>query len=114
MYNNFEKLVILRVVFLMLLLVFLSCKKPSSKDKVENNKMDNSKNTIIKSTRDSSMFYISQLDSINNLYIIYAKKGKSYYKILSEKLTQAAPNCNRIKKYENYSLDVISIVPDTS
>ena len=114
MNGNFEKLVILRVVFIIILLAFLSCKEHSNKEEIKHNKIEDNKSTVTKSKRDPNLFYITNLDSINNLYVVYAKKGNSYYKILSEKLAKPIPNCNKIKLYKNYSLDVISIVPDTS
>lgn len=98
----------------MILLILFSCKDSAIRKKIEDNNVESKKSVVIKSDPNPTKFYIYKLDSIDNLYLIYAKKDKSYYKILSEKMIQPLPGCEKIKLYKNYSLDVISIVPDTS
>lgn len=57
--------------------------------------------------KDDSLFRIKKIDSINNYYLIYAKKGDSLYKIVSEKVRQQ--NCQRIKENGVYKLLLSSI-----
>jgi hypothetical protein len=101
----------LKISYFLALSVLFSCKNTPDKEVfVKEDKIK----AIVKEKVNSSEFNIVKLDSINNLYIVYAKKGDDYYKILSEKLLKKISNRKKIKLYKNYDLDVISIVPDTS
>jgi hypothetical protein len=70
------------------------------------------------------VFYkVYKIDSINNFYLIYAKKNDSLYKIVSKK--EGIGNCNRIQegkvydfklhaRSENRTIDGIKILPQNS
>jgi hypothetical protein len=45
-------------------------------------------------------YKVYKIDSINNWYLIYARKGDSLYKIVSKKMS--IENCNRIRIHKSY------------
>jgi hypothetical protein len=49
---------------------------------------------------------IRKIDSINNWYLIYARKGDSLFKIVSKKTT--IENCNKIQINKKYDLQLHS------
>ncbi|WP_330442264.1 hypothetical protein [Flavobacterium sp. C4GT6] len=53
-------------------------------------------------TINEAYYNIYKIDSINNYYLIYAKKQDSIYKIVSEK--QKISNCKKIALQGNYNL----------
>ena len=69
----------------------------------------------LKSTRAtnriSTPYKVYKIDSINNWYLIYARKGDSLYKIVSEK--RVYENCNKIQINKAYNFILHSrIYPD--
>lgn len=60
---------------------------------------------FIKSTKfDNNRFIIKKIDSIENLYIIYAIKNDSLFKIISKKNIEPNLNCVIIKEGFEYDL----------
>lgn len=53
-------------------------------------------------TNPDSIFEVYRIDSINNFYLIYAKKADSIYKIVSSK--KANMNCDNVKLHHKYYL----------
>jgi hypothetical protein len=51
-----------------------------------------------------SVFKVFKIDSINNYYLVYAKKNDSIFKIVSTK--NGKNNCLRIKKNKKYQLSL--------
>lgn len=104
-----------KVLLLFLIINHISCNKLSNKDNtktsVEVSKDD--KNKFL-DKRNPNLFYIIKLDSIDNLYVLYAKKKESYYKILSVKQSHKMANCDKVQLFHNYDFYLESIVPDTS
>lgn len=58
-------------------------------------------------------FHVVKIDSLQTFYIIYTKKDKIDYKIVSEKI-ELSKECNKVKKGDYLALELKSIVPDTS
>lgn len=54
-----------------------------------------------------STYNVYKIDSINNYYLIYAKKHDSIFKIVS--LKEQMSDCNKIKKGLNYNFKLHSI-----
>jgi hypothetical protein len=59
------------------------------------------------STYENAHYKISKIDSINEVYIIYAEKNDSIFKVVSEKVTG---NCNKIKEGFTYALECKSLI----
>ena len=57
--------------------------------------------------RQDITFKIYQIDSINNYYIVYAKRHDSLYKIVAQKTTNS--NCSKIEIGKNYRMTLYSI-----
>ena len=57
-------------------------------------------------TTNEAYYNIYKIDSINNYYLIYARKYDSIYKIVSEK--QKISNCKKIALQGNYNLKLRS------
>jgi hypothetical protein len=75
----------------------------------EKNKIDNIKNE----KTNENLFNIVRIDSVQNFYIIYAKKKNIYFKIISEKI-ETTNYCKKINRGNYLVLNLESIVPDTS
>lgn len=58
-------------------------------------------------------FEVIKIDSLKTFYVIYTKKKGINYKIVSERIA-LSKNCNKITKGDFLSLELTSIVPDTS
>lgn len=108
-------------IFLVFGLIF--CVACNSKDKnkssvpnislelEETNESTTNTNTI--STNHKNAFEVIKIDSIRNFYTIYTKKKGTDYKIVSERVA-LSKKCRKIKKGDFLSLELVSIVPDTS
>ena len=76
-----------------------------------NSKFNNNNNTLqvksIKLINDSSLFKVYKIDSINNYYLIYAKRRDTFYKIVSQKWFNY--NCKNIIIGSKYSFILTSI-----
>jgi hypothetical protein len=80
-----------------LLLIVISCKvKPLVNSSLE--------------TKNKPNYNVYKIDSIDNYYLIYAKKNESIYKIISKK--QRFYNCNKILINSNYDFDLIPVKMD--
>ncbi len=92
----------MRFYFLILIagLALLSCK---SRNTLENNKKSTNNGVSIS----KNQFEIIKIDSIENVYLIYAKKGDSIVKIASKKETNVC--INKIKKGDYYNLNIKSV-----
>ena len=62
-----------------------------------------------RSTKNSGKFKIVKIDSVNNWYLIYAKKDHSMYKIVSQK-SFVAIAAIKIKKKHSYFLELKSVM----
>ncbi len=51
-------------------------------------------------------YYVYKIDSINNYYLVYAKKNDSLFKIISEKTV--TKSCTIIKEKKYYSFELVS------
>ncbi len=60
-----------------------------------------------KITNLQTYYTVTKLDSINNYYLIYAKKNDSVYKIVSKK--ELFPNCELITLGSNYEFKLKSM-----
>jgi hypothetical protein len=58
--------------------------------------------------QDSLNYKVYKIDSINNYYIIYVRKGTSVFKIVSEK--DIITNCDGIEIGKTYKLDLHSLL----
>lgn len=58
--------------------------------------------------QDSVNYKVYKIDSINNYYLIYAKKGHTLFKIISKK--ESSKKCNRIKVNKVYKFQLHSIL----
>src|SRR6476620_3986560 len=56
-------------------------------------------------------FFITSIDSINNVYIIHAKNKNVWYKIVSEKVYKES-KCNNIRVGNSYRFDLTSLFLD--
>jgi hypothetical protein len=56
------------------------------------------------------IYKISKIDSLENVYLIYAKSNDSIFKIVSQKLV--LPDCKPIQLGESYNLKIISAFPE--
>ena len=54
-------------------------------------------------------YFISKIDSINNFYVIYAKRNDSLFKIVSKK-EAFLPRCNKIALNQSYPFDLTSML----
>ncbi len=85
-----------------LLFVFIGCTTTKTTIKPDN-----------KISRDNSiltgahMYKIYKVDSINNYYILYAKKNDYIFKIISKK--EVNLNCNAVKMNGSYNLNLKSV-----
>lgn len=59
------------------------------------------------SSKDREYYKVTKLDSINNYYLIYAMKGDSIFKIVSEK--NYVNSCKKIEIGKSYYLELISM-----
>lgn len=90
---------------LILLMTIISVLLSSCKGKEENiNKTAiNGNSSELEITKDSNnKFKVVKIDSIANLYLIYASKEEKYYKIVSKKTHSSNLNCNRISTSSLY------------
>jgi len=55
-----------------------------------------------------TIYKVYKIDSINNYYLVYARKGDSLYKIVSKKMS--FENCNRIRINNNYEFRLHSSI----
>ena len=67
-----------------------------------------SRNTYISERNDSLEYKVYKLDSINNYYIIYAKREYSFYKIISRK--ESTINCAIISVGKTYKFNLNSFL----
>lgn len=58
----------------------------------------------------NNMYEIVKIDSIENVFLIYAKSNDSIFKIVSQK--EISPNCNHIQLNESYDLKIVSVFPE--
>ena len=72
---------------------------------IKSNPYFNSYNAV---TQDSVNYKVYKIDSINNYYLIYAKKGHTLFKIISKK--ESAKKCNRIIVNHVYKFRLHSIL----
>ncbi len=91
------------VSFLTLLAVVFSC----NFNRIGRNVSDIEKNGIYPS--DSTKYKIVKIDSIKNVYVIYALKNRTYYKLLSHK-DSSKTECEKLKINEEYSLELKSLL----
>lgn len=81
------------------------------------------KNEVSPGTKNPISYNVYKVDSINNFYLIYARKGASLYKIVSKK--ENVIDCNRIKeggiydfklhtRSEDRTIDGIKVLPQNS
>lgn len=84
-------------LFLLIILVFCSCKSTTNKDfsYTPNNELVD------------SLFTVNKIDSVNKYYLVYLKKNKNWYKIVSKK--EDAINFKKIKINSNYKFSLKSI-----
>ena len=54
-----------------------------------------------------SLYYVYKIDSVNNFYLIYAKREKSLYKIVSEK--SIIDNCKKVEVRKRYYFSLRSL-----
>jgi len=88
----------------LLILVFIACFQLNGTQ----TKVDLRKSTTFKRT--SLDYKVYKIDSIDNYYLIYAKKSKTLYKIVSHKLSVV--NGNRIKLNTIYAFKLHSSLHD--
>ncbi|WP_157417897.1 hypothetical protein [Aequorivita capsosiphonis] len=50
-------------------------------------------------------YHVVKIDSAQNFYLIYLKRGGNYFKVVSEKI-EKANNCEKIKKQDYLSLSI--------
>jgi hypothetical protein len=62
-------------------------------------------NTIAKPS--DSLFTVNKIDSVNNYYLVYLKKGTNWYKIVSKK--ENLDNAKKIKVNSSYKFSLKSI-----
>jgi hypothetical protein len=86
------------LIFLMFIVISIQSKSIVS---INNNSKKNSFD------KHSTSYRVYKIDSINNYYLIYAKKRGSRYKIVAKK--EEAENCNRIRINSNYKFDLHSV-----
>lgn len=87
------------VIFILSIsLALLSCKEQNKNS--TSLKDDVAKTEIIKDSNDR--FKIIKIDSIANLYLIYASKQEKYYKIISKKTDSINRDCDRINSSSLY------------
>jgi len=101
-----------RYILFAIFLFFLSCNEHPKEIKLlssDNIEIGNEKD----GTANENLFNIVIIDSLQSFYLIYAKKKNEYYKIVSEKI-ELTNNCKKIKTGDYLSLNLKSIVPDTS
>lgn len=60
---------------------------------------------------DMNSYSIYKIDSINNYYLIYARKNDSIYKIVSKK--EKMEDCKKIKLGKKYNLELQSLKSQT-
>lgn len=60
--------------------------------------------------QNSKKYRVYKIDSINDFYVIYAKKEKTIYKIISKKDNLISKNKIRINKYYKFNLRSMLIV----
>ncbi|WP_298761647.1 hypothetical protein [uncultured Psychroserpens sp.] len=86
-------------------IILLSCKQENKNNNVL--KDDVAKTEVSKDSNDK--FKIVKIDSIANLYLIYASKQEKYYKIISKKTDSINGNCDRINysSLYNFKLDTL-------
>lgn len=89
------------IIVIFVLLILSSCRDNYDKKLSKENDTDVHVNQI-----DNENFKIVKIDSVSNLYLIYALKSEKYFKIISNKQDSFSSNCNRIKPNELYKLDV--------
>jgi hypothetical protein len=103
----------MKKMFLLLLFVFLSCNWNQKAEKTDNT--IDSINSLQKVTDNmlvADKHKIIKIDSIGNVYIIYAKKENVYYKILSDKISENNEACNQIIIEHYYNLKLKSMFED--
>ncbi len=70
---------------MLLFIIFTSCKSSS-----------------VKTTVNEKEYTVLSIDSINNVYVIHAKKDSLYFKILSFKTEGRFSKCNKIQTGKSY------------
>lgn len=103
-------------MFLLLFFVFLSCNWNQKAERTDNT-IDgiNSLQKVTDNSLVADKHKIIKIDSIGNVYIIYAKKENVYYKILSDKIGENGENneaCNQIIIEHYYNLKLKSMFDD--
>jgi hypothetical protein len=90
------------LIIVSILFIGFSCKsnKTSSNDYKVYSQVNNR-------TLSENKFEIIKIDSIENIYLIYAKKRDSIFKIATDKIRDS--DCKKIKKNEFYELEIKSI-----
>lgn len=63
-----------------------------------------SQQKIIENQKTIEKFYVYQIDTLNNYYLVYAKKGDEIFKIVSK--NEKSNNCNMIKVNNSYNFDL--------
>ena len=88
------------IIIFLFFYLFFSCQSQKQVSESKN------KTIFLASLRDK--YKVIRIDSINNVYVIYARKDSSWYKIVSLKDTLPCP---RIKVGKDYPLVLMSRVP---
>jgi hypothetical protein len=92
----------MRKYVILLLITIFSCKT---------NQGNKNKNFDSLKTINEIEYKVYKIDSIDNYYLVYAKKEESIYKIVSKKMN--IYDCNRIKINSNYPFKLIPFKMDT-
>lgn len=98
-----------KIYILFLIVVFVvSCKSNSSAMVVMHNDTVQNYSSI-------NNFQILKIKKMENkVYVIYAQKGDSIYKVVSEKEKYTQISCNPIKENSTVFLDLVQIFPQKS
>lgn len=94
-------------IFLLVFLYFISCKCIKAEEKINSG-------LIATEKRDSkyNLFKIVKIDSIENVYLIYAKKNDSIFKIASKKMNMDTHCNSKLITDSIYRLKIKSVFAD--
>lgn len=81
-------------------LLFAACVLSSSCNLQNNKRLTPSKFAL----KDSASFKVFKIDSINTYYLIYAKKGRDIFKIISRKGNEKCPKSISVNQLYSFSL----------